>query len=67
MLAQAEQLERVWLAQCPDKGELLDPLVMGLKRAQRQQVAQAQAEFRAEVGPEVATVVALGLEAYAAA
>ena len=30
-------------------------------------VAQAQAEFRAEVGPEVATVVALGLEAYAAA
>ncbi|WP_368230191.1 type VI secretion system protein TssA [Aeromonas sp. R10-1] len=42
--AQAEQLERVWLAQCPDKGELLDPLVMGLKRAQRQQVAQAQAD-----------------------
>ena len=29
-------------------------------------VAQAEAEFRAEVGPEVATVVALGLEAYAA-
>lgn len=44
LLAQAEQLERVWLAQCPDKGELLDPLVMGLKRAQRQQVAQAQAD-----------------------
>lgn len=43
LLAQAEQLERVWLAQCPDKGELLDPLVMGLKRAQRQQVAQAEA------------------------
>ncbi|WP_323899129.1 type VI secretion system protein TssA [Aeromonas hydrophila] len=43
LLAQAEQLERVWLALCPDKEELLDPLVMGLKRAQRQQVAQAQA------------------------
>lgn len=43
LLAQAEQLEQVWLAQCPDKGELLDPLVMGLKRAQRQQVAQAEA------------------------
>jgi len=28
-------------------------------------VAQAEAEFRAEVGPEVATVVAIGLEAYA--
>ena len=27
--------------------------------------AQAEAEFRAEVGEEVATVVALGLEAYA--
>ncbi|MBL0674249.1 type VI secretion system protein TssA [Aeromonas dhakensis] len=43
LLAQAEQLEQVWLAQCPDKGELLDPLVMGLKRAQRQQVAQVEA------------------------
>lgn len=29
-------------------------------------VAQAEAEFRAEVGQEVATVVVLGLEAYAA-
>ena len=28
-------------------------------------VAQAEAEFRREVGPEVATVVAIGLEAYA--
>jgi len=28
-------------------------------------VTQAEAEFRAAVGPEVATVVALGLEAYA--
>jgi DNA-binding MarR family transcriptional regulator len=30
----------------------------------RQAVAQAEAEFRAQVGAEVATVVALGLEAY---
>lgn len=44
LLAQAEQLEAVWLAQCPDKSELLDPLMMGLKRAQRQQVVQAQAD-----------------------
>ena len=28
-------------------------------------VAQAEAEFRAEVGQDVATVVAIGLEAYA--
>jgi hypothetical protein len=28
-------------------------------------VAQAEDEFRQEVGPEVATVVAIGLEAYA--
>jgi hypothetical protein len=28
-------------------------------------VAQAEAEFRAEVGDEVAAVVAIGLEAYA--
>ena len=32
----------------------------------RDAVVQAEAEFRATVGPEVATVVALGLEAYAA-
>jgi DNA-binding MarR family transcriptional regulator len=31
----------------------------------RKAVAQAEAEFRLEVGPEVATVVAIGLEAYA--
>jgi hypothetical protein len=30
-------------------------------------VSQAEAEFREEVGAEVATVVALGLEAYAGA
>lgn len=33
----------------------------------RQAVGQAEAEFRAEVGDEVAAVVMLGLEAYAAA
>lgn len=32
----------------------------------RAAVAQAEAEFRAAVGDDVATVVALGLEAYAA-
>ncbi len=35
-------------------------------RAFQQAVAQAEAEFRQEVGPEVATVIAIGLEAYAA-
>jgi len=34
-------------------------------QAFRDAVRQAEAEFRAEVGPEVATIVALGLEAYA--
>lgn len=33
-------------------------------QAFRQAVAQAEAEFRAQVGSDVATVVALGLEAY---
>lgn len=36
-------------------------------QAFRAAVAQAEAEFRAEVGSEVATVVALGLEVYAGA
>lgn len=36
-------------------------------RAFRDAVLQAEAEFRAEVGEDVATVVALGLEAYAGA
>ncbi|WP_429042603.1 type VI secretion system protein TssA [Aeromonas hydrophila] len=58
LLAQAEQLERVWLAQCPDKGELLDPLVMGLKRAQRQQVAQAEANAAGQ--PQSSDAVAAG-------
>lgn len=63
LLAQAEQLERVWLALCPDKGELLDPLLMGLKRAQRQQVAQAQADAGVQPGSSavVATVAATGM------
>lgn len=34
-------------------------------RAFEQAVAQTEAEFRQEVGKEVATVIALGLEAYA--
>ncbi|HZY17155.1 MAG TPA: MarR family winged helix-turn-helix transcriptional regulator [Ramlibacter sp.] len=34
-------------------------------KAFRDAVTQAEEEFRAEVGPEVATIVALGLEAYA--
>ena len=34
-------------------------------RAFRDSVAQAEAEFRSEVGEEVAAVVAIGLEAYA--
>ncbi|WP_395948604.1 type VI secretion system protein TssA [Aeromonas mytilicola subsp. aquatica] len=63
LLAQAEQLERVWLALCPEKGELLDPLLMGLKRAQRQQVAQAQADTGVLPGSSavVATAAATGM------
>ncbi len=64
LLAQAEQLERVWLAQCPDKGELLDPLVMGLKRAQRQQVAQAEANAAGQ--PQSSGAAAAGSPALAA-
>jgi DNA-binding MarR family transcriptional regulator len=36
-------------------------------QAFREAVAQAEAEFKREVGPEVAAVVAIGLEAYAGA
>jgi DNA-binding MarR family transcriptional regulator len=36
-------------------------------QAFREAVAQAEAEFRSEVGTEVAAVVAIGLEAYAGA
>jgi DNA-binding MarR family transcriptional regulator len=36
-------------------------------QAFRESVAQAEAEFKREVGAEVATVVAIGLEAYAGA
>ena len=36
-------------------------------QAFREAVAQAEAEFKREVGPEVATVVAIGLEVYAGA
>lgn len=41
------------------------PTGLAWLRAFRKAVAQAEAEFRAEVGHEVATVVAIGLEAYA--
>ncbi len=41
------------------------PTGLAWLQAFRDAVAQAEAEFRAEVGPEVATVVAIGLEAYA--
>lgn len=41
------------------------PTGLAWLRAFRDAVAQAEAEFRAEVGPDVATVVAIGLEAYA--
>ncbi|MHA7599214.1 MarR family winged helix-turn-helix transcriptional regulator [Alicycliphilus sp. T452] len=40
------------------------PTGLAWLQAFRDAVAQAEAEFRAEVGDEVATVVALGLEAY---
>ncbi len=41
------------------------PLGLDWLRAFREAVRQAEEEFRAEVGADVATVVALGLEAYA--
>ena len=41
------------------------PTGLAWLQAFRDAVAQAEAEFRAEVGKDVATVVALGLEAYA--
>ena len=41
------------------------PTGLAWLQAFREAVAQAEAEFRAEVGDDVAVVVALGLEAYA--
>ena len=41
------------------------PAGLAWLQAFREAVAQAEAEFRAEVGAEVATVVMIGLEAYA--
>lgn len=41
------------------------PTGLAWLHAFRQAVSQAEAEFRAEVGDEIATVVAMGLEAYA--
>lgn len=43
------------------------PTGLAWLQAFKEAVAQAEAEFRAEVGPEVATVVMIGLEAYAGA
>ncbi len=43
------------------------PTGLAWLQAFRDAVAQAEAEFRAEVGRDVATVVAIGLEAYAGA
>jgi DNA-binding MarR family transcriptional regulator len=43
------------------------PTGLAWLRAFRQAVAQAEREFRAEIGAEVATVVAIGLEAYVGA
>lgn len=42
------------------------PMGLGWLEAFREAVAQAEAEFREAVGDDVATVVALGLEGYAA-
>jgi DNA-binding MarR family transcriptional regulator len=41
------------------------PTGLAWLQAFRDAVAQAEREFRSEVGPDVATVVAIGLEAYA--
>ena len=41
------------------------PTGLAWLQAFKEAVAQAEAEFRSEVGPDVATVVTLGLEAYA--
>jgi DNA-binding MarR family transcriptional regulator len=41
------------------------PTGLAWLQAFREAVAQAESEFRAEVGPQVATVVMIGLEAYA--
>ena len=41
------------------------PTGLAWLQAFKDAVAQAEREFRAEVGPDVATVVAIGLEAYA--
>jgi DNA-binding MarR family transcriptional regulator len=43
---------------------LFTPAGLAWLEAFRQAIAQAEAEFRAAVGDEIATVVALGLEAY---
>ncbi len=42
------------------------PVGLAWLLAMQQSVAQAEAELRQAIGPEVATVIAIGLEAYAA-
>jgi hypothetical protein len=49
----------------PVRAGLLHPGRPGLARSVSRAVNQAEREFRSAVGEEVATVVALGLEAYA--
>ena len=44
---------------------LFTPTGLAWLQGFRDAVTQAEAEFRAEVGDDVATVVAIGLEAYA--
>lgn len=44
---------------------MFTPAGLAWLRAFRQAVMQAQAELQAAVGPQVATVIAIGLEAYA--
>ena len=41
------------------------PVGLAWLQAFKDAVAQAEAEFRAEVGADIATVVSMGLEAYA--
>ena len=43
------------------------PMGLAWLQAFKEAVVQAEAEFRAEVGDEIATVVSIGLEAYAGA
>ena len=52
-------------ARCPGAPRAVHPTGLAWLQGFRDAVTQAEAEFRAEVGNDVATVVAIGLEAYA--